>query len=233
MVARHEPELVLCDAVELLGWMPSASVNCIITDPAYESLEKHRYGAESCRRLTDWFDIFPNHRFVDFFREAYRVLVKGSHMYIMCDEETADVIKPIGKAAGFTFWKSVIWDRVHRGQGYHYANTHEFVLFFEKGKRQLNDRRHLSIVRGIPRVMRSGYPTEKPFRLYDYFIGNSVRPGDHVVDPFLGAGAGALSAYVRGAKFTGCDLSQRSLDETRARLSLLKNILAYRQAFGQ
>lgn len=223
--------LIRQDAVELLESIPRGTVNCIITDPAYESLEKHRYGSAKCRRLRDenWFKIFPNKRFRDFFAAAYRAMAKNSHLYVMCDEDTLDVIKPIGRACGFTYWKAAIWDRVHRGQGYHYANTHEFVAFFEKGKRNLNDKSHLSIVRGIPRVMPSGdqtellgkaYPTEKPVGLYTYFLENSTVPGDLVVDPFCGSGNSALAALSLGCDYIGGDTSVRAIQEAshRARL---------------
>jgi hypothetical protein len=47
------------------------------------------------------------------------------------------VAKPIGEAAGFHFWKPLVWDKKAMGMGYHYRARYEFVLFFEKGKPKL------------------------------------------------------------------------------------------------
>lgn len=224
---------IAMDAILLLEWLTPGSVNCIITDPAYVSLEKHRaVGSAKCRRLTSWFPLFQNERYERFMAAAYRALANNSHCYIMCDEETADIIKPIGIAAGFKFWKSVIWDKVVRGQGYHYANTHESVLFFEKGARQLNDRKHVSVVRNIPKLMGGGpkrgverklgelYPTEKPVPLYWYFLENSISQGDLVVDPFCGSGNSALAALSLGCRYIGGDISQAAMRETQHRARL-------------
>ena len=44
--------------------------------------------------------------------------------------------------------------------GYHYRARYEFILFFEKGKRRLNDLGIADII-AVPRI-RGGYPAEKP-----------------------------------------------------------------------
>ena len=73
------------------------------------------------------------------------------------------MLKPVAEEVGFRFWKPIVWDKVTMGMGYHYRARYEFVLFFEKGKRRLND---LSVpdVLGFKRV-RNGYPAEKPLEL--------------------------------------------------------------------
>ena len=49
------------------------------------------------------------------------------------------VAKPEAERAGFRFWKPLVWDKKTIGMGYHYRARYEFILFFEKGKRRLND----------------------------------------------------------------------------------------------
>ncbi|MDG2839947.1 DNA methyltransferase, partial [Vibrio parahaemolyticus] len=169
------------DAVEWLAAQPAGSIDLLITDPAYESLEKHRKIGTTTRLAhsksssNDWFCIFPNSRYLELFTQAYRALKKNSHFYVMCDEETLFVIKPLAEQAGFKFWKSIIWDKQAIGMGYHYRNRTERIAFFEKGKRKLND---LSIpdILSVKRVYR-GYPTEKPVELFDTLIEQSSEPG--------------------------------------------------------
>src|SRR5438093_7827604 len=73
-------QLARGDAVAWLRTLPAASVDLVITDPAYESLEKHRAIGTTTRlkhsksSSNDWFIIFPNVRFAELFVEAFRVL---------------------------------------------------------------------------------------------------------------------------------------------------------------
>ena len=88
------------DAVAWLRELPAESADLAITDPAYESLEKHRAIGTTTRlkhskaSSNDWFKIFPNARFGELFRELYRVLRKDTHFYLLCDAETMFVVKP-------------------------------------------------------------------------------------------------------------------------------------------
>ena len=110
-------ELRQQDAVAFLAGLPDESVDLLVTDPAYESLEKHRaVGTTTRLKQSDgssnpWFSVFPNARFGELFAEVYRVLKRDTHFYLMCDPETAFIAKPIAEQAGFKFWKPLVWDK--------------------------------------------------------------------------------------------------------------------------
>jgi len=204
---------IFCDdAISWLSTLDSASVDLVITDPPYESLEKHRkIGTTTRLKVSDassnqWFKIFPNERFENLFQEVFRVLKSNSHFYLFCDQETMFIIKPIAEKIGFKFWKPIVWDKVCIGMGYHYRARYEFILFFEKGKRKLNN---LSIpdVLECKRVYR-GYPTEKPVPLLETLISQSTIQGDVVIDPFFGSGSTLVAANNLDRKFLGCDISE-------------------------
>ncbi len=144
------------------------------------------------------------------------MLARDAHLYLCCDAETMFVLKPLGEAAGFRFWKPLVWDKVAIGMGYHYRARHEFVLFFEKGKRRLNDR-SIPDVLTIKRIHR-GYPTEKPVALMDVLVGQSTEPGQRVADPFMGSGSVGVAALQRGCHFLGNDLAEASHQLARERL---------------
>ncbi len=216
------------DAVEWLRALQPGSIDLIVTDPAYESLEKHRAKGTTTRlKVSDgssnaWFPIFPNTRFPELLAAIYRALASNSHFYMMCDQETAFFAKPLVEAAGFKFWKAIIWDKVTIGMGYHYRSRHEFVMFFEKGKRKLRD---LGIpdVLTIPRVRstvcgRSPFPTEKPVSLIEVLICQSSELGELIADPFMGSGSVGVAALNQGRRFVGCDVSDLSIDVAEPRL---------------
>src|SRR5690606_27504696 len=103
------------DAVDWLKSLPSESLDLVVTDPPYESLEKHRAVGTTTRlshsksSSTDWFSIYPNERFPELFAEIYRPLKKNSHFYLFCDQETMFAAKPMAEEAGFRFWKPLVW----------------------------------------------------------------------------------------------------------------------------
>lgn len=197
---------------DCLAWLqtqPAESVDLLCTDPAYESLEKHRARGTTTRLMKDWFPIFKNENYLQLFTECFRVLRPNRHGYVFCDQETMFVIKPVLEQVGFKFWKPIIWDKMKMGMGYHYRNTYECILFFEKGKRNLKDLAVKDVLH-CERVS-NGYPTEKPVPLLATLIRNSTEPGFHVIDPFLGSGSTAVAALQNNCTFAGCDVNDAAL----------------------
>src|SRR5690606_33407482 len=127
----------------------------------------------------------------------------NTHAYIMCDEETRDILKPLCIDAGFTAQKTLIWFKKKRGMGYNYPASCERILFLKKGKRRLNMNMNLDVL-CFPAV-RGGYPTEKPSGLLDVLVMESSDPGGIVLDPFFGSGSTALSALKFHRRFIGSD----------------------------
>jgi len=210
------------DAVEFLRGLPSGSIDLMITDPAYESLEKHRAVGTTTRLKVSksssnpWFAIFPNARVPELFAEAHRVLKKNAHLYLFCDAETAFIAKPEGEKVGFKFWKPLVWDKRSIGMGYHYRSRYEFILFFEKGKRRLNNLGTADVIE-VPRI-RGGYPTEKPSAVSSVLVSQSTLPGEIVLDPFMGSASVGVAAIGAGRAFIGNDVNVDSLKIARERL---------------
>jgi site-specific DNA-methyltransferase (adenine-specific) len=210
------------DAVDWLRGLPTGGADLIVTDPPYESLEKHRAIGTTTRlkqskaSSNPWFQIFPNARFPELFAEVFRVLAPNRHFYLFSDPETAFIAKPIAEAAGFKFWKPIIWDKQSIGMGYHYRSRYEMILFFEKGKRPLNDLGIPDIL-SVPRVRR-GYPAEKPPRISQILIDQSTSPGELVVDPFMGSASVGIAARDLDRRFWGNDISDHALALAKARL---------------
>ena len=215
------------DAVDWLRALAAESVDLVITDPAYESLEKHRAVGTTTRlkhskaSSNDWFNIFPNARFGELFAEIYRVLAPDTHFYLLCDAETMFVAKPEAEKAGFKFWKPLVWDKRTIGMGYHYRARYELILFFEKGKRRLNDLGIADIIE-VPRI-RGGYPAEKPVEVAEVLIRQSTTFPEGAVrqvvaDPFMGSGSVGVAAVKLGRRFLGNDLNPEAVQIAARRL---------------
>lgn len=214
------------DAVDLLAALPSGCVDCYAMDPAYESLEKHRKAGGTTGRLmhskmssNDWFPIFANARFPALLEQMYRTLKRDRHAYIMCDDETSDVIKPMARAAGFTVWDRIIWDKKSIGMGYHWRKQTEFILFLEKGKRRLNELGWSNVIECKRLQGKDLYPTEKPPEVFERLILNSTQPGELVADPFCGSGSCGEASLATGRLWLGSDVAEEAIGRSRARLA--------------
>jgi site-specific DNA-methyltransferase (adenine-specific) len=229
--------VVVSDAFDLLRSLAPESVDLVVTDPPYESLQIHRARGTTTRLTTNWFTTVPNERLPDLLREVYRVLRSDRHFYLFCDEVTADVIKQqqgVGAArlvngarkcaCGLVYWREIVWakttldgGRIRGGTGYHYRAASERILFFEKGKRALNDL-------GIPDVLmapRPGIPgpAVKPGAVVRTLIAQSTSPEELVVDPFCGSGVTGVEARGLHRRFLLGDIDLAYLDPSLAELA--------------
>lgn len=75
----------------------------------------------------------------------------------------------------------------------------EFILFFQKGRRQKTGTRRNSVIRG-PQIRPDKliHPHEKPGWLLELLMKQSTVPGDFLVDPF--GGSGSLAYWARNIK---------------------------------
>src|SRR5262249_11763712 len=129
------------------------------------------------------------------------------------------IAKPEAERAGFRFWKPLVWDKKTIGMGYHYRARYELILFFEKGKRRLNDLGVADVI-SVPRIHR-GYPAEKPAAVSEILINQSSQPGEVVADPFMGSGSVGVCALRLGRRFLGNDLNPDAVRLSASRLQEL------------
>jgi DNA modification methylase len=62
------------------------------------------------------------------------------------------------------------------------------------------------------------WPTEKPEAVSRVLIEQSSKPGELVVDCFMGSGSVGAAAVKAGRRFAGCDLSPSAVELATARI---------------
>jgi site-specific DNA-methyltransferase (adenine-specific) len=221
MVTGEQPQVRTGDALEFLRELQEQSVQVVVTDPPYQSINKWRsQGSRSCRRLLDWFPDVTYEYLELCLVELYRVLEKNSHCYIFGDWETLHRhVYPAAERAGFKTWPPLVWDKASIGLGYHYRPRTELVAFLEKGKRPLASLSVPNLLRVRAVKGRSAYPTEKPVELVQVLLAQSSVPGDVVLDPFCGSGAVGVAALGLGRRFLGADVEEGACEHARAALA--------------
>jgi len=189
--------MLVHDATSGLKTLPNESVDLIVTDPAYDTLEKWR-GMGTTTRLKNsksssnaWFPTVDKTYFKEFLEECYRVLRKKTHIYIMCDDEMSYHLRPMVEEAGFTWRKKIIWHKVGKleyvncpdcgahvteqrrpgapGMGYPYRSCYECIILAHKGKRGAPENRS---VRDVLKAYYGGDPEWEDFKFYEDFVDN-------------------------------------------------------------
>ena len=128
-----------------------------------------------------------------------------------------------------------------------WSNKHDTILLFDRGG---NGYFNHDAVREIPRLVargekypidkpkkqdsvieytmgpmskeRVGYPTQKPLDILKQVIEVHSRPGDLVVDPFMGSGSTLVAAKELGRNYAGADINPEARQLAEERLSVVK-----------
>lgn len=161
----------------------------------------------------------------EFIKESYRILKDDTHIYLFCNDYAISEFRKELEKVGFTTKRTLVWLKNNHTSGDlegDYGNKTEFILYAQKGRRELNGRRDTNVLQ-FDRVTNLQHPTEKPVSLFSYLIGKSTNENDLVLDGFLGGGTTALSCKQLKRNFIGIEISQKYVDIANQRLR--QNIL--------
>ncbi len=220
------------DCLDFLRSLADASVDIIVTDPAYSGMNQHlqlgrgrivgHYGSKSDATERKWFQEFHDDpdTYRHFLTECKRVLRNNRHLYIMFDSYSLLTLGPIVREV-FDVKNLITWDKIAIGMGHYFRRRHEYVLFATKGHRKLS-RRDIPDVWRFRRIHRATYPTQKPVEVFAAMLCGSVEPGFVVCDPFMGSGSAAIAALKHGCSFVGADVSEQAIAIARERTEVYR-----------
>ena len=157
----------------------------------------------------------------------YQCLKSNAHCYMMADGRNQFDMQLAAREAGFRHHNLLVWDKVTATPNKYYMKNCEFTGFFFKGKAfKINECGSMAGVR-LPHRDDTPHPTEKPIPLMEYYIGNSSKEGELVIDPFMGVGSTGIAALRLGRKFIGIerdaqwfDLACERITEVNSQLQL-------------
>ena len=91
----------------------------------------------------------------------------------------------------------------------------------KRGKYQDSTRRVNSVwnyTLGITDRERVGYANQKPLSIVSPFVSVHTRPGDIILDPFMGSGTTGVAATKLGRRFIGADIDAAAVEIATRRL---------------
>ena len=220
----------------------SDSVDLIITDPPYNlgkfmsnrdtNLSKMRenfFGAAGWDDLD--FDSWRLHM-ENFFKESYRILKKGGSMIVFMSILRVETIVQLAEDQGFYYKTTGIWHKTNpmpRNMNLHFVNSNECWIYLIKGKRTStfnNNKLELDFIETSVTPMNEKkygkHPTQKPVKLFEYFINLLTNEGDCILDPFMGSGSSAVASKLSKRNFVGIELSNTYCEIARKRIEDVK-----------
>jgi DNA modification methylase len=219
------------DCRDVLPMLSSDSVDCIVTDPPYghnnnsngdlihrreAALGKGPHGEARAIANDGQEDIGPLIRWS--FEEWARLLSRGCCCCCCCGGGGPDP-----QFARWSLWldehldfkQMVVWDKGPMGMGWHYRRSYETVLVAQKPGAAC---RWYDESMAVENIIRPGdevrkiipradqHPTAKPVELYSHFLRLHTKPGDLVVDPFMGDGVCGVACVEMGRRFVGVEV---------------------------
>jgi DNA modification methylase len=185
------------------------SVDCVITDPPY--------GFEWHGRREDEWGVLENSEnfelFEDFLDQSRRVLKDGGHIYVWWGWQHYGWMEAEFRKR-FEHLNTIVWNKKSVGLGdmaaKRYAPQYEVCFFGSVGdsdRRLSEDSRPADLIT-MERDSADEYnhPTQKPVALHADLLTNSTRPGDTVLDPFMGSGTTAVAAIQNDREYVGFEV---------------------------
>lgn len=217
--------MIICaDTRHVLEHWPRESVDLVVTDPPYRTIGGGKNSPGSRRpvgilskndgKIFTHNDIKPN----DYMVLLWAVLKPDSHCYVMTNEFNRRAIETALLDAGFKIHQLLVWRKNNAIPNRWYMKNYEFTFFARKGAAKPIRYPSSMAVHDVDNTRNRDHPTEKPFDLMHFYVKNSARPGDLVLDPFCGSGVTGQAAMVHRCRFVGIEIDPQYAAVARRRL---------------
>ena len=160
----------------------------------------------------------------DWLTEAYRLLKDGSQAYVFTNflnlQETMETMQEIG----FKLHNLLVWQKNNATPNRWYMKNCEYVIFARKGKaKAVNNCGSMTVHQFNNVIGNKTHETEKPIDLLKFYIENSTKKDDWVLDPFAGSGSTAVAAIETGRKFFTAEIDPKYIGNIHERI---KSVIA-------
>jgi site-specific DNA-methyltransferase (adenine-specific) len=201
------------DISKLMG---DALSDLVLTDPPYNV----DYEGGTDEKLKIQNDKMADLEFLKFLTDAFSLMheysKKGAPIYVFHADSEGYNFRSAFKAAGYNLRQCLIWEKNSLVMGRQdYQWQHEPVLYGWKDGAShawYGDRKQTTIIKHDKPLRNGEHPTMKPIGLCGYFIANSSKEGDIVLDPFGGSGSTLIACEQLGRECRMIELDTKYVD---------------------
>lgn len=218
-------EIYQGNALDLFKSIEDESIDCIVTDPPYETISGGAQDNPYVQRPTGILKKNDGKIFEEndidiscWIKECYRVLKNDTHIYIMTNFLNLRHYMEEIEKAGFAIHNLLIWEKNNATPNRWYMKNCEYIIFARKGAaKPINDCGTKTVMK-FNNVVNRIHPTEKPIDLLRVLISNSSEVNDIILDPFGGSMSTAYAALSCGRKAISFELSEEYFNLGKKRL---------------
>ena len=221
-------KLLLGEALTEIAKLPNGSVQVVLSDPPY-GMGADEFGDVGGIAPTD-------HRYDDSLEawqelvsrlapELFRVCADGAACYLFCDFDRFADLKSVFAGVGFRVHRTpLLWIKPN-GQRVPWPKSgprraYECCLFAMKGEHLVNKLENDYVIAAPDENL--GHSAQKPVELMRNLLRRSAKPGDTVLDPFMGTGSVLPAAHELLCTYIGIELEAASFGIATTRLEKLK-----------
>lgn len=212
------------DCLELMKEIPDGSVDLVLTDPPYRvisggnksnpALSKALGGNNG--KIFDHNDI----TFRDWLPIVFSKLRPNAHAYVMSNFKNLFDLHSCALACGFRAHNLLVWKKQNKTPNRWYMKNCEYTLLLRKGTAfSINHPSSATVHSFHNPVGVKFHPTEKPVDLMSFYIENSSRHGQTVLDPFMGSGTTGVACLKTGRKFIGIEKDDKYFQIAQDRIN--------------
>lgn len=227
------PHRIICgsatDHDDILKICPDESVDLVLTDPPYNVA----YTGGTSEKLTIKNDNMSDEDFSsllrDFYVNAYLALKPGAGIYVFHADSEGEKFRKYFRECGLKMTQCLIWLKnslVLGRQDYQWQHEpclfggkeytdHDPVLYgWKEGEKHkwFNNRKQTTLLKFDRPTRNKEHPTMKPIPMLGYLINNSTKPGQTVIDFFLGSGSTLIACEQLGRVCVGSELDPKYCD---------------------
>lgn len=210
------------DCAQVLKFIPSASIDLVVTDPPYGVRYQDRGGRTIANdyNLTNVLGAFP---------DIGRVLKPNSYCISFYGWNKVDAFFDAWMQAGLRPVGHIVWHKSYASRRSFLNARHEQAYLLAKGQPE----KPLQPLDDVQPWEYSGnklHPTQKSVSILRPLIECFSRPDALVLDPFAGSGSTLVAALVSGRRYLGIELESMYCEMMQRRLARASQALAERVA---
>lgn len=190
--------LYLGDCIDVMGRMPSGSIDFILTDPPYLA----RYTDRSGRSIRN---DDQNAWLKPAYAQMFRVLKRDAFAVSFYGWPKVDRFFEAWKAAGFRVGGHIVFRKSYASKSAFLQYRHEQAYLLIKGRPACPISPPPDVL-DMPYTGNRLHPTQKPVAALKPLIAAFSQPGDMVMDPFAGSASTLIAARELGRKYVGFEL---------------------------
>ncbi|HHH1986719.1 site-specific DNA-methyltransferase [Yersinia kristensenii] len=225
------------NALEILPFVKSGSVDALITDPPYSSGATHKSGRTTTTPTSKYLNE-ENKRFEEFDGEnmdarswafwcslwmshACKAIKPGGYSLVFTDWRQLPAATDIFQASGFVWRGIVAWNKGRGSRTPHtgyFRHQCEYIVWGSKGKLKSSPNGPFDGCLTFPVIpSKKLHPTAKPEELMAELVKTANTNGV-ILDPFMGSGTTGVAALKAGCQFIGIESSEHYFEVASQRL---------------